>query len=154
MLQGISITWISVKMPRNIQKNSLFEITLNRQLPKGLIPLDVLHNIQHKQPQEMSIPLLNTVNSIVKLPKNTVLGSITKVDNAEYVQNISSPQSANDKAHGKAQPQQEAKSLLQVFPDSLSFHTHAHDSNKSPIQLPDAKCSIRNTTQAQYHAKQ
>ena len=70
-------------MPRNIQVNSLFKITLDLQLPKGLIPLDALHNIQHKQPQEMLIPLLNTVNSVVKLPKNTVLGSITKVDNAE-----------------------------------------------------------------------
>ena len=52
-LQGRSITWISVKSPRNVQVNSLFKITLDRQLPKGLIPLDVLHNSQHKQPQEM-----------------------------------------------------------------------------------------------------
>ena len=55
-LQGRLITWISVKTPRNIQVNILLEITLDRQLPKGLIPLDVLHNIQHKQPQEMLIP--------------------------------------------------------------------------------------------------
>ena len=38
--------------------NSLFEINLDRQLPKGLIPLDILHNIEHKQPQEMLISLL------------------------------------------------------------------------------------------------
>ena len=44
-LQGRSITWISVKTQRNIQVNSLFEINLDIQLPKGLIPLDVLHNI-------------------------------------------------------------------------------------------------------------
>ena len=97
MLQGKSITWISVKAPRNLQINSLFEITLERQLPKGLMPLDVLHNVWNKQPQEMLVPLLNTVNSVVKLPKNTVLGSITKVDNAEYLQNMSSLQSTNDK---------------------------------------------------------
>ena len=65
-------------MPRNRQVNSLLEITLDRQLPKGLIPLDVLHNIQHKQPQEMIIPLINTMNSVVKLPKISILGSITK----------------------------------------------------------------------------
>ena len=59
---------------------------MDRQLPKGLIPLDVLHNIEHKQPQEMLIPLLNVMNSVVKLPKNTILGSITKVDNMENVQ--------------------------------------------------------------------
>ena len=68
-LQGRSITWISIKAPRNLQINILFEITFDRQLPKGLIPLDVLYNIQNKQPQEMLVPLLNTVNSVVKLPK-------------------------------------------------------------------------------------
>ena len=138
MLQGRSINWISVKTPRNIQVNSLFEITLDRQLPKGLIPLDVLHNIQHKQPKEMLVPLLNTINSVVKLLKNTVLGSITKMDNAEYVQNISSLQPDNNKAHDRSQPPSEAKPLLPVFLDSSSFQTHAHNSNKSPIQLQDA----------------
>ena len=44
MLQSRSITWISVKTPRNLDINSLFKITLDRQLPNGLIPLDVLHN--------------------------------------------------------------------------------------------------------------
>ena len=65
-LQGRSITWISIKAPRNMQVNSVFEINLDRQLSKGLIPLDVLHNIKHKQPQEMLIPLLNIMNSVVK----------------------------------------------------------------------------------------
>ena len=40
-MQGKSITWISVKMPRNIEVNKLLEISLDRQLPKGLIPSDV-----------------------------------------------------------------------------------------------------------------
>ena len=90
----------------------------------------------------MLIPLLNTVNSVVKLLKNTILGSITKVDNAEYVENMSSPQSAHDKAHGEAQPQHETKPLLPVFLDCSSFQTHAHDSNKSPIQLQDANIPL------------
>ena len=121
----------------------MLEITLDRQLPKGLIPLDVLHNIQHKQSQEMLVPLLNTINSAVKLWKNTVLGSITKVDNAEYVQNIWSPQSDNNKAHDRSQPPLEAKPLLPVFLDSSSFQTHAHNSNKSPIQLQDANVPLK-----------
>ena len=128
-MQSRSITWISVKTPRNLDINSLFEITLDRQLPSDLITLDVLHNVKNKQPQEMIIPLLNTVNSDVKLPKNTVLGSITKVENAamcrKYVLNHNdSPLS--DKTHDKPQPQQQAKPLLAVFPDHLSFQTHAH----------------------------
>ena len=66
---GRSITWISVKAPRNLEINNLFEITLDRQLPKGFIPLDVPHNVKNKQPQEILVPLLNTVNSVVQLPK-------------------------------------------------------------------------------------
>ena len=41
-----------------------------------------------KQPQEMLIPLLNIMNSVLILPKNTILGSIAKVDTAESIQNI------------------------------------------------------------------
>ena len=138
-LQGRSITWISVKTSRNIQANNLLKINLDRQLPKGLIPLDVIHNIKHKQPQEMLILLLNVMNSVVKLPKNTILGSITKVDNVENVQNTYSLKHHNVKADAKAHP---SKPLLPAFPDHSSFTTHAHNSDKSPIQLQDANVPL------------
>ena len=66
-LQSRSITWISVKIPRNIQANNLLEINLDRQLPKGLIPVDVLHDIKYKQLQGMLMPLLNVMNTVLKL---------------------------------------------------------------------------------------
>ena len=125
-LQSRSITWISVKTPRNILANNLLEINLDGQLPKALIPLDVLHNIKHKQPQEMLIPLLNVMNSIVKLPK---------VDNVENVQSTYSLKHHNIKADAESHP---SKPLLPAFPDHSSFTTHAHNSDKSPIQLQDA----------------
>ena len=37
-LQSRAITWISIKTPRNLDINSLFKISLDRQLPNGLIP--------------------------------------------------------------------------------------------------------------------
>ena len=126
-------------MPRNIQVNNLLKINLDRQLPKGLIPLDVLHNIQHKQPQEMLVLLLNIMNSIVKLPKNTILGSITKVGNVENVHIIYSLQHHSVKANDKTQP---SKPLLPVFPNHSSFTTHARDSNKLPMQLQDANIPL------------
>ena len=138
-MQGRSITYISIKTPRNLQVNSSLETNLDRQLPKGLIPLDVLHNIQHKQPQEMLIPLLNIMNSVVKLPKNTILGSITKVHNVENVQKIYSPKHHSVKANVKAQP---SKPLLPLFPDCSSLTTHAHTNNKSPIHLQDANVPL------------
>ena len=138
-LQGRSITWISVEMPRNIQVNNLLKVTLDRQLPKGLIPLDVLHNIEHKQPQEMLIPLLNVINSVVKCLQNTILGSIIKVDDVENVQNIYSLKHHHVKANIKAQP---SKPLLHLFPYHSSFTAHAYNSNKSPIQLQDANIPL------------
>ena len=134
-LQSRSITWISVKTPQNIQANNLLEITFDRQLPKGLIPLDVLHSINHKQPQDMLILLLNIMNTVVKLPKNTVLGSVNKVDNMDSVQSSYSLKHHNVKASAELHP---SKPLLPAFPDSSSFTAHAHNSNKSPIQLQDA----------------
>ena len=124
-LQGRSITWISVKMPRDIQVNNLLEINLDRQLPKGWIPLDVLHNIQHKQPQEMLILLLKIMNSVIKLPKHTILGSITIVDNAENVQNIYSPKHHNVKDNVKAQPSKPYYQCIPIAPASQYMHTTA-----------------------------
>ena len=63
-LQSRSITWISIKTLRNLDINSLFKISLDRQLPNGLIPLDVLHNFKNKQPQELIIPILNQLTGI------------------------------------------------------------------------------------------
>ena len=118
----------------------MFEIRLDRQVPNGLIPLDVLHNIKSKQPQEMTIPLLNTANTNIKLLKNTVLGSITRVDNVKCIENASSDttQPISDKAHDETKLEQQMKPLPLMFPDHSSFQTHAHNSSKSPIQLQDA----------------
>ena len=70
-LQSRSITWISVKTLKNLDINSLFKIDLDRQLPNGLISLDVLHDIKSKQPQELIIPLLNTANTDIKFSKKS-----------------------------------------------------------------------------------
>ena len=39
MLQGRSITWISVKAPRNLQVNGLFEITFRQTAIKRAHPI-------------------------------------------------------------------------------------------------------------------
>ena len=136
-LQSRSITGISVKTPQKLDINSLFEISLDRQLPKGLIPLDVSHNIKNKQSQELIIPILHKADMDIKLFKNTILGSITRVNNVECIKNISSNamQFIIDKEHYETQQKPQVQPLLPVFPDQSCFQTHAHDNNKSPIQL-------------------
>ena len=124
----------------------LLEITSNRKLPNGLIPLDIIHNVHHKQLQEMMILILNTSTYIVKLPKNTVLGSITEVDASNTVYSICSSHHHNGKASNE---KEYPKPLLPAFPNCSSFTTHAHDNSKSPIQLQDADVPIK--TQQQLH---
>ena len=67
------------------------------------------------------------------------VGSITKVDSAENVQNIYSLEHPHVKASVEVQP---SDPLLPTFPNHSSFTTHAHDSNKSPIQLQDANIPL------------
>ena len=75
------------------------------------------------------------MNTVIKLPKNTILGSMNKVDNVDSVQSSYSLKHHNVKANTESHP---SKPLLPAFPDSSSFTTHAQNSDKSPIQLQDA----------------
>ena len=79
------------------------------------------------------------MNTVIKLPKNTILGSVNKVDNMDSVQSSYSLKHHNVKANAKSHP---PRPLLPAFPDSSSFTTHAHNSNKSPIQLLDANIPL------------
>ena len=56
-----------MQTPQNLDNNSLYEINLDRQLPTGIIPLDVMLNLNHKQPGELIVPLLNIAQADVKL---------------------------------------------------------------------------------------
>ena len=84
----------------------------------------------------MLIPLLNVMNTVVKLPKNTIVGWVNKVDNVDNVQSSYSLKHHNVKANANSHP---SNPLLPAFPDSSNFTTHAHNSDKSPIQLQDAR---------------
>ena len=83
----------------------------------------------------MLILLLNVMNSVVKLLKNTILGSIAKVDNAESVQTYTHYNSIVSRIMSRPRPQ---NPYFQYFPDCSASQTHAHNINKSPMQLQDA----------------
>ena len=57
-------------MPQNLNNNSLYRITLDRKFPSSIIPLDVMHNLNHKQPGKLLIPLLNVVQKMLSYPKH------------------------------------------------------------------------------------
>ena len=53
------------------------------------MPLNVIHNLNHKQPGKLVIPFLNVGHTDIKLLKNTILGSLNPMDNVNSVQEVS-----------------------------------------------------------------
>ena len=95
----------------------------------------------------MLIPILNTSTYVVKLPKNTILGSITEVEASNTVYSICSLHQHDGKV---CDEKEYPKPLLPAFPNCSSFTTDVHDNSKSPIQLQDA--DIPTETQQQLHS--
>ena len=68
-LPTMSISVISVKMPPNCNNNDVYKLYFNTfQLPEVVIPLDILHKVNHKTPQYLDIPILNKNNSFFLFP--------------------------------------------------------------------------------------
>ena len=136
-LQCRAIMWISVQTPQSLDTNSLFEIKLDWQLPKVIIPLNVLHNINHKQPHELTIPIINMANTDVKLLKNIVLGSLSRVNNIASINNVSweKMQTTSNEIPGITSQETQAQQLLPAFPEHSYFQIHAHNESKPSIKL-------------------
>ena len=49
------------------------------QLPEGVIPLDVLHRIDHKTPKTLNIPIMNVNNTTCSLAKNSPITTLIRV---------------------------------------------------------------------------
>ena len=135
-----SITWITVKTPQNLNNSGLYEVTLDRKLPTGIILLDVTHNLNHKQPGELVIPSLNVAHTDVNLPKNTLLGSIKQINDMDSIQEVSweKTQDAKNEAISNTVWDPKAQKLLPAFPKCSNFQIHANDNSKSAIMLHDA----------------
>ena len=77
-----------VKSPPHINNNSIHEMQFDRKLPPDIIPIDVTHNLNHKHQCELLISLLNISNKEVKIPKNTILGSINPINDVENIHEV------------------------------------------------------------------
>ena len=131
---------MTIKTTQILNNKSLYEINLDRKLPAGFIPLDVIHNLNHKQPGELVIPLLNVGHTDVKLLKNTILGSLNPIDNVDSVHEVSWEKKQNTKNQDTSttalEPQ--TQKLLLAFPKHSNFQIHANDNSKLAITLQDA----------------
>ena len=117
----------------------MHEIQFDRKLPPGIIPLNVTHSLNHKHPSELLIPLLNISNKEVKIPKNTVLGSINPINNVDTIQEVSwkKIQDARNEAVSNTAQDPQVHKLLPTFPQNSYFQIHANNNSKPAIMLQD-----------------
>ena len=81
---------VGIKTPIIQNTNILYELNVDTfQLPKGIIPLDVLHRVDHKTPQSLNIPILNTNNSPCSITKNSAIATSVLAGKCEEIQEVS-----------------------------------------------------------------
>ena len=81
-LPPMSISVIGIKMPTLHNTNNLYDLNLSTfQLPEGLVPLDILHRVDHKTPQSLNIPILNTNSNFCSIPRNSSIAALELAGN-------------------------------------------------------------------------
>ena len=58
------------------------------QLPEGVLPLDVLHRVDHKTPQNLNILILNTNNSFCSISRNSSMATLVPAGKCGDIQEV------------------------------------------------------------------
>ena len=83
-LSPSSISVIEIRTPEIPDPNNIYELDFNTfQLPKGNIPLDIMHCIEHKMPRTLKVCILNTRNTISSLAKNSPILALVPAGKCE-----------------------------------------------------------------------
>ena len=73
----MSVSIIGVKTPTVPDTNNLYELDFDAfQLPERIITLDVLHRINHRTPECLNIPILNTNLPSRSIPDADILDEV------------------------------------------------------------------------------
>ena len=89
-LPPMSVSIVEIKMPIVPNTDNLYELNFDMfHLPEGVIPLDVLHRMDHKTPKTLTIPIMNTNNTTCSLTKNSPIATLMLVGRCEEFQEVS-----------------------------------------------------------------
>ena len=58
------------------------------QLLEGIIPLDIMHCMDHKMPRTLKVPILDTNNTISSLTKNSPIVTLVPAGKLEQIQEV------------------------------------------------------------------
>ena len=77
-LKPESISFIEVQTPRSISGNKKYQLNPEAYLPKGIIPLDLIHSFE-KTPRTLQLPFLNMSTNYEYIPRGSLLGTFEPV---------------------------------------------------------------------------
>ena len=90
MLPPMSISIVGIKTPTLQNANILYELKVSTfQLADGIISLNVLHRVDHKTPQSLNVPILNTNKSPCSRSKNSPIAMLAPARKCEEAQAVS-----------------------------------------------------------------
>ena len=128
----MSVSIIEVRKPPKLTNtNNLYEVNADTfQLPEGVILLDVLHRGNHKTPQHLNVPVLNTNNVPCSIGKNMPIASMYIVGKCGEVQEVSWSNLQCDTSN--LLPQILLNTSLQLEPDTKGLASSIPD-----MDIPD-----------------
>ena len=74
-----SIALAKVQAPRDIIGNKKYQLNPEGYLPRGIIPLDLVHSFD-KMPRTLFVPILNTSSKYENIAKGSLLGMFEPID--------------------------------------------------------------------------
>ena len=90
MFPPMSISAVGIKTSLLHNTNNLYEIIFSTcQLREGVILLDALHTVDHKTPQSLNSPILNTNSSSCSIPRNSSIATLAQARKCEEIQEVS-----------------------------------------------------------------
>ena len=150
ILKPNSISVIELKNPKMLDTIILYGVNSKFQLQKGIMPLDVLHRVDHKIPREMNIQILNTSSNSMPINKITVIGTLTPATKVANIDSIN--WSTLDDARTKGAKQivdlpetkELVKQLLPVIPPGINLQLEAdtkdrHETVTHNADIPEKK---------------
>ena len=85
----MSVSEVEIKMPMVPNTNNLYQLNFDMfQLSEGVIPLDVLHRMDHKTPKTLNVPKMNSNNTTCSLTKNLPIATLASMGRCEELQEL------------------------------------------------------------------
>ena len=138
-LPSMSVSIVAIKTPTLHNTNNLYELNFNTfELPEGVIPLDIVHRVDHRTPQSLNIPIPNVNNSSCSISKGSPIATLRPLGKCEEVQEVSWNKLQYNTA--KLLPTIPQNTILQLEPNNKSSSRSILDADipeKARVKLWD-----------------